>query len=159
MKPELLNDVLSEGDYSAFRDRLRDDFRAKVGRRAHRSRILLAMAASIALIGAILFYPRSHQSQIAAVAPVAQNGIAIFETSPLKPEEIISGSFTPFTTIETHVAAIMTIVTLPNAVETVNDAELLASFPDHPVGLIAGAGGRKLVFIDPADAKRFMSSN
>lgn len=159
MKPELLNDVLTEGDYSAFRDKLREDFQAEVGSRPHRRRILLAMAASIALLAVILFYPRSHQSQTVAQTPALHKSIPTFETSHLKPEEIIRTSFTRFATIETRSAEMVTITTSPNHIEMLDDAELLALFPDHPIGLIAGSAGRRFVFVNPDDARRYMSSN
>src|ERR1043165_3386419 len=104
MKPELLNDVLSEGEYSAFRDKLAGDFRAEVRSRSHRRKIFLAMAALIALLAAILFYPRSHQSQTVAQAVPLRKATPTFETSRLKLEEIISAHFTALTTIETQPA-------------------------------------------------------
>lgn len=159
MKPELLNDVLSEGDYSAFRDKLAGDFRAEVRSRSHRRKIFLAMAASIAFLAAILFYPRSHQSQTVAQALPLRKATPTFETSGLKPEEIISARFTALTTIETQPAEITTIVTSPNSIGTLNDAELLALFPDHPIGLISASAGRRFVFVNPDDARLYMSSN
>ena len=160
MKPELLNDVLSEGDYSAFRDKLAGDFRAEVRSRSHRRKIFLAMAASIALLAAILFYPRSHQSQTVAQAlPLHKATTSTFETSRLKPEEIISARFTSLTTIETQLGEMTTIATSPNPIGTLNDAELLALFPDHPIGIVSGSNGRKFVFVNPDDAQRYMSSN
>ena len=159
MKPDLLSDVLSEGDYSKFRDQLRVDFRAKVGRRRHHRTILLAIAASIALIAVVLFHPRSHPSQLAAQAPRIPEGTKTFKTSPLKAEEIIRTSFASVATIGTHPAEQVTITTSRNEIEIINDAELFALFPNHPIGWVAGASGRQFVFIDPADARRFMSSN
>ncbi|HEY6229344.1 MAG TPA: hypothetical protein VI282_19655 [Verrucomicrobiae bacterium] len=159
MKPELLNDVLSEGEYSAFRDKLAGDFRAEVRSRSHRRKIFLAMAASIAFLAAILFYPRSHQSQTVAQALPLHKATSTFETSRLKPEEIVSARFTALTTIETQPPEMVIITTFSNHTEMVNDAELLALFPDHPIGIVSGSNGRKFVFVNPDDAQRYMSSN
>jgi hypothetical protein len=35
----------------------------------------------------------------------------------------------------------------------------LRFFPKHPTGLMAAHGEKRFIFIDPADAKHFMSSN
>jgi hypothetical protein len=51
------------------------------------------------------------------------------------------------------------ITTFSNHTEMVNDAELLALFPDHPIGIVSGSNGRKFVFVNPDDAQRYMSSN
>jgi hypothetical protein len=42
---------------------------------------------------------------------------------------------------------------------SVSDDELLRLFSKHPTGLMAAHGEKRLIFLDPADAKRFMSSN
>jgi hypothetical protein len=117
------------------------------------------MAASIAFLAAILFYPRSHQSQTVAQALPLRKATPTFETSRLKPEEIVSARFTALTTIETQPPEMVIITTSSNHTEMLNDAELLALFPDHPIGIVSGSNGRKFVFVNPDDAQRYMSSN
>ena len=92
--------------------------------------------------GQILRRRRWRRRAIQSLAVVAIVGLAVVSlqrtTAPQRPVEA-------------------TVPPTPVAPQGLTDAELLALFPDTPVGLITLENGQKrLIFPRPGDAKRFM---
>jgi hypothetical protein len=159
MKPNLLDDVIQDGDYSAFRDELRARFIGEARRaRRRRTTAWLAMAASIALLGFVVFFSRPHRNS--AVVQGAKETVATIRTTTLKPEEMLATTTSVLVALDTRSFTASTFSTTRNVdVQSLTDADLLALFPEHPAGLIAAHGEKRFLFLDPADTKRFMSSN
>src|SRR4051812_9341218 len=107
MKPNLLQDILNEGNYPAFRE----DLLVQVASAARRKRLArisrhLALAACLALVAGILFAPRPLQT--ARSTPIAVNpatSVPILQTIPLRPSQILETHSTPnlvFSTDQAH---------------------------------------------------------
>jgi hypothetical protein len=159
MKPNLLDAVIQDGNYSAFHDELRARFIGEA-RRARRRRMTawLAMAASITLVGFIVSF--SHPSRNPAVSQVAKETVPTIRTTALKPEEILVTMPSVLAALDTHSFTAATFSTTRNIdVQSLTDADLLALFPEHPAGLIAAHGKKRFIFLDSADAGQFLSSN
>src|SRR4051812_34478328 len=125
MKTNLLKDVLNEGDYAEFREGLRREAEAAARRkRMARTTRWLALAACVALLVGISFFPR--RSQQIAIVPTKTSTVSILKTKPLRPEQILVTRATSDLVIATDQS---------RHVRSISDNELLALFPNHPVGI------------------------
>lgn len=161
MKPNLLNDVLKEGDYARFRESLAVRIEAEARRkRMQRRSIWLALAASITVLFIISARVKTEPPQIArrVEIPAADSQ---FRTHPIDPEQILTTqSFAPGVAFETRSAPQFVFATDPSrGIDSISDSELLDLFPNCPTGLLAVHGRMSLVFLDPEDAATFMSAN
>jgi hypothetical protein len=152
MNPNLLQDILNEGNYPAFRENLLREV-ASAARRRRLARLTrhLALAACLVLAAGILFAPRPLQTSRSTPVAATGTSVPILHTVPLRPSQILETHSSPnlvFTTDQSH--------RLPS----ISDDELLALFPRHSRGLAATAqGAKRFFFLDPADVKTFSSSN
>lgn len=159
MNPNLLNDVLRESDYPAFREELlqRVQSEARRKRRARTTR-LLALAACLALIVGTLFLNRPQPKTIVtATTPVVAAKveptplIPVIHTAPLKQTQVLETRSNPKLVLSTDSAR------RPRAI---SDSELMGLFPRSPVGFASTTTGEKrFIFANPAEAHFFMSSN
>jgi hypothetical protein len=162
MKTDLLNDLMNEGDYADFRVELEKQFRAEVSRRKwKRHSVWLAIAASVALI-AVISFPRRTEIATQATQMIVPPRAVV--------PTIITAKMNANDVLETSTAGVPVLATQPlianvittdhsRTLQSISDEELLKLFPEHATGLLAAQGGKRFVFLDPADAKRFMSSN
>lgn len=158
MKPNLLTDILREGSYPQFRDDLSARFRAEVRRRRHRKMtvfVITAMAASIALIAMLILPLRRSDFREAS----KKESVPTIRSAPLQAEQVLSTTPMFVESVESR-ATVITFKTTSNPeLESIDDAQLLAIFHDYPTGLFKMDTGERLVFVNPEDTKRFMSSN
>jgi hypothetical protein len=149
MKPNLLDDVLHEGAYTGFREELLRKVEVEARRkRFARGARWIALAAGIAILFVLPKAP--SPVPVVGVRMVADNPIVI-RTAPLKISQVLESRAIPNLVIETD----HTQLAAP-----ISDSELLALFPKKPVGLASTVtGARRLLFLNPADERRFMSSN
>src|SRR5262245_57111050 len=121
MSPELLKEILEEGDYAKFRE----DMLARALRETRRRRFrvgqkLLAMAAGMALIGGAIWASLSPERSIRK-AEVAETKITIpfLRTVPLKPSQTLETRVSPRLVFSTDVQRLQ---------PSISDSELLALF-------------------------------
>jgi hypothetical protein len=164
MKPNsLLSDVLAEGDYPAFREALAARVEAEARlRRSHRATRWLALAACIALAAGLLFQNhRPVRSTSSGPATPATEPSYVLRTQPLLPAQILSTA--PLALVELTTAPLGSIALSTDHSSpppSISDAELLRLFPNHATALASTATGiRKFFFVEPEDARAFMSSN
>ena len=92
--------------------------------------------------GRILRRRRGHRAAVRSFAAVAIVAVAAFAWQRLAP---------------TRAPVLIAVLPQKAAVQSLTDAELLALFPDTPVGLVTLENGRKrLVFPRPGDEERFV---
>jgi hypothetical protein len=161
MKPNLLNEVICESDYAAFRAQLERQFCAEVRRRNwNRRAAWLAIAATVAMI-ALLNFQKPHVTNFASQKVVAPRDVVpTITTSMMKFDNLLISPKEPVPIIRTQPLTIAVFSTdHSKSLPSVSDEELLRLFSKHPTGLMAAHDGKRLIFLDPADAKAFMSSN
>ena len=165
-KEKLLDDLLRDANYEAFRAEVfelsRAEFQAK---RRGRSRLTyLALAASIVILGTMLFFPARMQKPFQTTAPQAAAAVAfqkdlhatisLIETIELKPGDVIRSLPDRHLLVNTpqlRNPPLGYIYSDSNTVVQVNDAQLLALFPNDTVGFVTTSRGKKLVvFADAA---------
>lgn len=163
MKPNLLNDVVYEGDYADFRTQLEQRFCAEVRRRNwKRYSAWVSVAATIALITMLAFRQQRPVTNVATQKFAApRDAVPTITTSMMKfKNDLLISPKDPVPVFRTRPLAAEVIATdRSRSLPSVSDDELLRLFPKHPTGLMAAHGEKRLIFLDPADAKRFMSSN
>jgi hypothetical protein len=162
MKTNLLNDVVCEGDFADFRADLAKQFRAEVRRRKwKRQSAWLALAAAIAL-AALLNFQKQPQIQVVTRSTVTPRDVVpTITTSMMKIDELLITAREPVPIIRTQplTAGIIVMTDHSRAWPSISDDELLNLFPKQPTGLMAARGEKRFIFLDPKDARRFMSSN
>ena len=158
MKPNLLTDILQEGSYPQFRDDLSAQFRAEVRRRRHRKIAVFAitaMAASIAIVAMLILSPKRSDLRQAS----KKESVPTIRSTPLPAEQVLSTAPMFVEAVENR-ATVLTFKTTSNPdLESIDDSQLLAIFHNYPTGLFQVDAGERLVFVNPEDTKRFMSSN
>lgn len=161
---KLLDDLLRDPNYEAFRAEVYDlsltEFRA--GRRRHSAALYLAVAASIVLAGLLAMTARNQKQPALTThvpAVVIQNDqvpiISFVETVPLGTWDVVRSVPDRTVMVEIQERAPGTVEFFqsnPATVSEVNDAQLLALFPNDGVGFIHTASGKRLVLF--ADMKR-----
>jgi hypothetical protein len=162
-KEKLLNDLLRDANYEAFRaevfDLSRAEFQAK--HRARSRAVYLALAASIAILGAVLALSFSAKKPPEKTATPRNDAVAfqldqvppitLIETTQLEPVEVIRSFPDRSLLVSTSSHRTVDLVYSDLAtVSEVNDAQLLALFPHETVGFVTTPRGRKLIVI--ADA-------
>ena len=162
MKTILLHDVLAEGDYREFQENLVAKVLAEARRkRLQRNFMRFAIAASI-VIGAFLIWQRPQPTVPATSRSVATKSITpTIYTVPLAAEKILLTRPTNIAIVTSAGAADIEIATdSARRLHLISDSELLNLFPERPTGLVAvSQTAKRFLFLDPADAKAFMSSN
>lgn len=145
----LLNDVIREGDYGEFRERLAKQVRraARLNRWRH-TRKWMAVAAAIAFIPFLI----PTEKPLPTPAPLAKvETVPYLKTIPLKPEQILTTRSAAHITIQTDHT---------RKFPSISDNELLSIFPRRRTALIASSAHEKrLLFLNPKDATRFVVSN
>jgi hypothetical protein len=167
-KEKLLNDLLCDPNYKAFRAEVFDLSRAEfqAGHRRRSRLVYFALAASITILGTVLlffFRGRPHVQIVAgqtADAVVFQKDqlptIALIETMQLEPVEVIRSLPDRHLLVSTpkiRGPQLDVIYSDPATVDPVNDAQLLALFPNNTVGFVTTSRGKKLVVFADAAAK------
>ena len=155
-KEKLLDDLLRDANYEAFRAEVYElsaaEFQAK---RRPRTLIYLGLAASIAAVGALVVINVSVKKPASTAVPAAvafqeDRGTVIsrIQTSRLEIIEIVRSVADRNLIVSTpnHGRTGVKIVgSDPATVDRVNDAELLALFPDETVGFVTTEKGKKLI--------------
>ena len=162
MNPNLLNDVICESDYADFRTELEQRFCAEIRRRNWKRRShWVAIAAAVALIAMLSFQQQRRGTNVVAQKVVPpRDTVPTITTSMMKFDNLLISPKEPVPVIRTQPLTIAVIATdHSKSLPSVSDDELLRLFSKHPTGLMAAHGEKRLIFLDPADAKRFMSSN
>ena len=160
-KEKLLNDLLRDANYEAFRKEVYElsaaEFRSK---RQPQTSFYLALAASIALAGTLVVLAVRLNKPTEVPVPSAvtfQNDrlpvIDRVQTSRLETMEVVRSvaDHKLIVTTRNHRRdAVEFIVSDAATVERVNDSELLALFPDETLGFVTTPQGKKLVvFAEP----------
>jgi hypothetical protein len=162
MKTNLLNDVISEGDYADFRVELEQRFRAEVSRRKwKRHSVWLAIAASVALIAVISFPKRPEIVTLTTETIMPPRAVVpTIITAKMNAKDVLVTSTEAVPVLRTQ-PLIADVITTDHSrtLRSISDEELLKLFPEQATGLFAAQGGKRFVFLDPDDAKRFMISN
>jgi hypothetical protein len=162
MNSDLLNDVLKESDYGEFRDQLEKQFRARVARKSWRRRAAwLGAAAAIVIIALLNLLEPSKQQHVASqTIPAPLDRVPTITTSDMKFDDLLLHATDPVPVIRTHAFTAEVMRTDHSEhFPSISDDDLLRFFANHPTGLMAAHGEKRFIFIDAADAKRFMSSN
>ena len=161
-KDKLLNDVLHDEGYAAFRAGLFDDTLAELRRQraARRRRRLLALAACLPIAAGLY-------SLLAPPTPPASHPfstVAVVRTVPLAEDQIVtSATMTapPMTArakvvfITTAAANVEVVQTVGQAMQLLTDQQLLDLFKGHPVALVTiGPGERRLVLLNEGEQPR-----
>ena len=160
MKSNLLNEVICEGDYDDFRAQLERQFCAEVRHRNwKRMSAWVGLAAALALIAMLAFQQRPVTKVVTQKVPAPPDAVPTITTS-MKFDDLLISPKNPVPVIRTQPLKVDVIATdHSRSLPSVSDDELLRLFSKHPTGLMAAHGEKRLIFLDPADAKRFMSSN
>ncbi len=161
-KDKLLNDVLHDEGYAAFRAGLFDDTLAELRRQraARRRRRLLALAACLPIAAGLY-------SLLAPPTPPASHPfstVAVVRTVPLAEDQIVTSATmtAPPTTarakvvfVTTAAANIEVVQTAGQAMQMLTDQQLLDLFKGHPVALVTiGPGERRLVLLNDGEQPR-----
>jgi hypothetical protein len=158
MKPNLLTDILQEGNFPEFRDDLSAKFRAEVRRRRHRKMAVFAitaLAASIAIVAMLVFPPKRSDLRQAS----KKESVPTIRSTPLPVDQVLRTAPMFVEAVESR-AIVVTFKTTSNPnLESIDDSQLLAIFHNYPAGLFQMDAGEELIFLNPEDTKRFMSSN
>jgi hypothetical protein len=162
MKTNLLNNVICEGDFADFRADLAQQFRGEVRRRKwKRQSAWVAIAAAIALV-AFLNFQKQPQTQVVTRPVIAPRDVVpTITTSMMKADEILvtAKEMVPMIRTQPLTAGAMVMTDHSKTWPSISDDELLDLFPKKPTGLMASRGEKRFIFLDPNDARRFMSSN
>jgi hypothetical protein len=161
-KDRLLNDVLHDEGYAAFRAGLFDDTLAELRRQraTRRGRRLLALAACLP-IAAGLYYllapptPQAIQplSTGAVVRTVPLGRDQIVATAPMTPPPTMAQTKVVFVT--TADANIEVVQTTGQAIQMLTDQQLLDLFHGQPVALVTiSPGERRLVLLNGGEQPR-----
>lgn len=153
-KEKLLNDLIRDPNYEAFRSEVYDlslaEFR---GLRRYSARTFLAIAASIVLAGglALTFFRPSQPSQNATTAPIHFQSdqrpiIPSVASRPLEIVEVVRSlpNFQTGVATSARRGAVETVQSSLATVDPVDDAELFALFPNNSVGFVHTSEGKKL---------------
>src|SRR5436190_5576403 len=145
-KEKLLKDVVAEGDYAGFRQRVlhetSGEFRKYHGKRG--GKVWLALAAMIAF-GAFIWIQlfATREKTIVAETPKPRMnavqsalGVEIVETKPIPDSDVIR-------TVPSQSLVVRTKVTLPE----ISDAQLLAMLKTRGAGFVRNDRGRHLVIM------------
>jgi len=153
MKPNLFNDVLTEGSYAGFREELLEQIETEARRkRFTRASRWLAAAAAIAMLFVLNRTPEPERTNSATIHHVAPKpNPTVISTIPLQASQILQTRPTP---------EFMMTTDQSRRFPSLSDSELLALFPKKPIGLASTVDGKRhFFFLDRADQRRFMSSN
>jgi hypothetical protein len=158
-KDRLLNEVLHDESYAAFRAGLFDDTLAELRRqRAVRSRRrLLALAASLAIAAGL--YSLLAPPTPSAIHPFSK--VVVVHTMPLAEDQIVtSATIGPPPTsaqakvvlVTTAAANIEVVPTASQAIQMLTDQQLLDLFQGQPVALVTiRPGHRRLVLLNDGE--------
>ena len=161
-KDQLLNDVLRDEGYAAFRAGLFDDTLAQLRRQraAKRRRRLLALAACLSIAAGLYSLlapptpPASHPFSTVAVVrtvPLAEDQIVTTATMTLPPRTAQA----KVVFVTTAAANIEVVQTAGQAVQTLTDQQLLDLFNGQPVALVTiRPGERRLVLLNDGEQPR-----
>jgi len=158
-KEKLLNDVLHDESYAAFRAGLFDDTLEELRRhRAARSRRrVLALAACLPIAAGL--YALLAPSTPPASQPIST--VAVVRTVPLAKEQIVTtATMTPQSTtarakvvyVTTSAADMEVVQTAGQAMQTLTDQQLLDLFKGQPVALVTiSPSERRLVLLNDGE--------
>jgi hypothetical protein len=157
-KDRLLQDVLHDEGYVAFRSGLFDDTLAELRRRrvARRRRRLLALAACLPIAAAL--YSVLAPSHPPTNHPLSK--VAVVRTVPLAEDQIVATAMTlPPTTPRAKVVLVTSAATDIQVVQTagpamqmLTDQQLLDLFTGQPVALVTiSPGERRLVLLNAGE--------
>ena len=161
-KDKLLNDVLHDEGYAAFRAGLFDDTLAELRRQrgARRRRRLLALAACLPIAAGLY-------ALLAPPTPPAgrpSSTVAVVRTVPLAGDQIVTTATmtsTPTTAqakvvfVTTAAAHIEVVQTTGQAMQMLTDQQLLDLFKGQPVALVTiSPGERRLVLLHDGEQPR-----
>jgi hypothetical protein len=141
MKSEerLLADVLRAGDYESFQGLVQDAMVAAARAKKARKRQLLAMAASLAVMGTALFWMQHREG----VSNDTSAEVRIVRTEPL-PAGMVVRTESRLQVVRS-VPGVSQIETLRESVATITDQQLLNLFRDRPVALVRMGSEVRLV--------------
>lgn len=182
MKPTLLEDVLREGNYAAFRERLANQVvaEAKGNARRRRFRLNLARAAGISALAAtivaaaiLVFAPGNRLRSIAVRTPpvnakspttpmiaTAKGSTPSLKTALLPPTAFLKTRNAETVTIHSHSSGNIAFSTdHAHPLQPISDAELLGFFAQHATALTQVGKSKRLIFLDPKDAETFWAKN
>ena len=158
-KERLLNDLLRDEDYAAFRAGLLDNILAELRRQriARRQRRLLALAACLPIAAGIYFL-------IAPPTPPVHrpsSAVAVVRTVPLAGDQIVTTTTTTTSLpmaqsrvliVTTTTGNIPIVETVAQPMELLTDRQLLELFKDQPIALVTvSPNERLLVFPNEAE--------
>ncbi len=161
-KDKLLNDVLHDEGYAAFRAGLFDDTLAELRRQrgARRRRRLLALAACLPIAAGLYSLlapstpPASHPSSTVAVVrtvPLAEDQLVT--TAMMTAPPTMARAKVVFVT--TAAANIEVVETAGQAMQMLTDQQLLDLFKGQPVALVTiSPGERRLVLLHDGEQPR-----
>lgn len=147
---KLLTEILNEGDFANFRG----DLAVKVRRAARLNRWRytrkwLALAACVAFLPFVVFRQEPAPQNISKAGRTAPSRVPYLANIPLKPAQIL---------ITRPVKSEMLISTdHSRSFPAISDDELFALFPKSPTVLVENS--TRLIFLNPEDSKRFLTSN
>lgn len=158
----LLRDVLHDENYLALRTALSHKLRSEFRRRrfVHRPYPLLALAASIALVGGWSLWWAMRP----LVAHRAAPRFEIVRTTPLISGQVVTtAGNASILVVSSHSSPLLEVVHTDvnqTRTENISDTELFAFFKGHAVALAStAAGGKQLVFVDPQDQAEFFGKS
>ena len=167
-KEKLLDDLLRDANYEAFRRETEELSRAEFCAKHHRRSWwpYLALAASVVLIGTLVFISASSKKRSQDLAASRSNAaptlapnafqrdqlppISLITSVQLEPVEVVRSlaDRSLFVSTPNHRDRALELVQSdPATIDSVNDAELIALFPNETVGFIASPSGRRFVLI------------
>ena len=161
-KDQLLNDVLHDEGYDAFRAGLFDDTLAQLRRQraARRRRPLLALAACLPIAAGL--YALLAPSTPPVSHPVS--AVDVVRTVPLAEDRIVTTAMmtAPPTTAQAKVVFVTTaaanievVQTAGQAMQMLTDQQLLDLFNGQPVALVTiSPGERRLVLLNDGEQPR-----
>lgn len=155
-KEQLLSDVLREGDYEEFRRAVFEAGKHELKRKRWNARPWLAAAAMLVLgilLGQSLLGDRSAPVQITASPkqePITTTEetrpfLEVVRSAPLRDSAVVRSVARQSVLVSTDARGLPArmLVRSGGDTETVNDAELLALFPNQPVGFVMSASGER----------------
>jgi hypothetical protein len=158
-KEQLLNDLLRNEDYAAFRKDLLDHMLDKLRRQRAAGRYyrLLALAACLPIAAVIYLLLAPHTPPVNRPS----SAVAVVRTVPLTSGQIVTthGLITSLPTaqprmrvVSTTKANISIVTTVSQPMEELTDRQLLALFKDQPIALVTlSPNERRLVFPNEAE--------
>jgi hypothetical protein len=156
---QLLNDVLRDADYAAFRAEVYETSLAEfnAGRQRPLTGVFLAVAA-VVLVGVLIAFSLTTQKEPGADRQVVSSTISgndhvselfLVNSSPLSPAEVIRSVPDQSETIYTQVsslAAIQSVYSNPTTLSPMRDTDLLALFLSDSLGFLRTAKGDSLYY-------------